>query len=271
MKKMWCILILVLCCVFVVSCDDSGNNNPSGEHQHEWSELACGSKQYCLTCGEEKGEVTEHKWSEPVCEQKQICLICGKAQADKIEHEWSEPVCEQKQICSRCGEESDEAIQHTTEKGNCERCGEYYISKDNQIADENARHEKALTDLYDHYSALYDSHYNNYETYSALVSYPESYIYSRMTTLVSTISDLQYKATMASLDKSYQGQLKYNGLKRQLEEAQAEYNTLLQEQSYYNQINSSYESMIAVQNQYDIAKENENKLHEENIAKIEAQ
>jgi len=283
MRKFLPLLCCIMMLLLLVACDNSHNvqqdesndiqtGNPNTEneeiHQHEWSALVCGSKQYCLICNEEKEDIVEHKWSEPVCEQKQICLICGKTQKDKVEHEWSEPICEQKQVCKKCNEQSENIVSHTTDRGNCERCGEYYISKDNQIADENARHEKVLADLYEHYSALYDSHYNNYETYSALVSYSESYIYSRMATLRSSISDLQFKVTMASLDQSYQGQLKYNNLKRQLDEAEAEYNILVQEQSYYNQINSSYESMIAVQNQYNIEKENENKLHEENLAKI---
>ena len=74
MKKICVILLLAICLFSAVACDSSGN----GEHQHEWSELACGSKQHCLTCGEEKGEIIDHRWSEPVCDQKQICLICGK-------------------------------------------------------------------------------------------------------------------------------------------------------------------------------------------------
>ena len=274
MKKMFSILVLVLCCILFASCD--GNENTpsnettlsSGEHQHEWSERVCGSKQHCLICNEEKGEIIEHRWSEPVCEQKQICLICGKAQAEKVEHEWSDPVCEQKQVCSKCNEKSQTVISHTTDRGTCERCGKYYISKENQIIDENKRHEQALVDLEEHYSALYDSHYNNYVVYSSMVSHSESYINSRMSTLISTISKLQSDVFIASLDSSYQGQLKYNSLKKQLDEAQTEYNALMQERSYYNQINSSYESMNAVQNQYDIAVEQENQLHEDNLIKI---
>ncbi len=268
MKKICLLLLCVICCLSIISCDTNTLSNMNGEHQHEWSALACGSNQKCLTCGEEKAEVTDHKWSEAVCGQKQICLICGKAQEHKIEHEWSEAICGQKQTCLKCNEQSENIVPHTTERGVCERCGVEYVSKENQIADENARHEKALADLESQYSALYDSHYNEYVQYSSMVTVSESYVNSRLISLISIISELEFDVTMASLDKSYSGQLKYNRLSQELAEAKLEQSNLQQEQSYYNRINSSYESMNAVQNQYNSKVAQENALHEENLAKI---
>ena len=244
MKKLLGIFILVFCCVFIIACDNSENNTPNEEHQH--------------------------RWSEPICEQKQICLICGKAQATKIEHEWSDPVCEQKQVCSKCNEESQNVVSHTTERGTCGRCGEYYISKENQIADENTRHENKVIEIYNAYSTAYDNYDRQANTYYAYLTHSESYVSSQISSLNSQAANLQTKISIAQLDTSASGRARVRELQNQLSSVQNQLNGYLTEQSYWRQYNTCIENLNYLNSKYDQDIAAENQLHEQNLAKINA-
>lgn len=71
MKKICALCLFVLCAFLAVSCDNAYGVS-SGTHQHEWSKLVCGSKQYCLTCGEQSENITTHRINNGVCQ------ICGQ-------------------------------------------------------------------------------------------------------------------------------------------------------------------------------------------------
>ncbi len=271
MKKICLLLLCVICCLSIISCDTNTLSNKSGEHQHEWSALACGSKQKCLTCGEEKAEVTDHKWSEAVCEQKQICLICGKAQEHKIEHEWSEAVCGQKQTCLKCNEQSENIVPHTTERGVCEICGIEYVSKENQIADENARHETAKAEIYNEYSNTYDTYNAQAQILYSQITYFEDYVYSQISYYDGKIADVQTKLTVAKLDNSAAGQLRVRQLTDELTEYQNQRSFFIIERSNWQQYKTMIERINQLNNEYDRKIEAENQLHKDNIDKINAQ
>lgn len=276
MKKVLVILLLICSCVSLFACGNSNGNNINGSsngtnanHQHNWSQPYCGTKQKCLTCGEEENDVVEHNFSEPICEQNQICLICGKSQS--ISHDWSDPVCEEKQICLRCNEESKTAISHTSDDGYCTRCGTYYTSKEKLIEEENARYESRKTELYDAYVAEYERLEKRAEGYYKNITHSESYVGSQLAYLDNQIS-ITIK-NIASLSGSIGGSAlsQKKAYEQKLENLQAERNEYAREQMYWGFFNDCLDEIEALNNKYeqDIAKEEQ--IHQNNLKNINNQ
>ncbi len=171
-------------------------------------------------------------------------------------------------MCVYCNLQNTEKISHTTERGTCERCGEYYISKENQIIDENLRHEKALNDLYSDYSSQFDYLESRANYYYNNIDYQKSYVNSQCTYYSSQVSNLKTKLAIAKLDTSSAGKAKVREIEAQLSEAQSEYNYFIAQQQSWAQYDSYCNQLESLNSQYDSNKNKENKLHLDNLEKI---
>lgn len=274
MKKVLVVLILVFTCLFLFACGNPNGNNSSGSsnetsagHQHSWSQPYCGTKQKCLTCGEEKKDIVEHNFSEPICEQNQICLICGKSQP--ISHDWSDPVCEEKQICLRCNEESKTAVSHTSDDGYCTRCGKYYTSKEKLIEEENARHESRKTELYDAYIAEYERLEKRAEGYYENITHSESYVTSQLAYLDNQISITI--RNIASLSTAVGSSAQKKAYEQKLANLQAERSEYVREQTYWGYFNDCLDEIEALNNKYEQDIAEEEQIHQNNLANINNQ
>ena len=121
-----------------------------------------------------------HEWSVERCGEYQYCVICKINNTVLIQHNYSKEKCNEKQYCLRCDYTKDEVIKHTTEDGLCERCGEYYISKENKIKKENLRHENKIKELNESYNTEYSYNYNRAKAIGSYIIHSRSYVVNRI-------------------------------------------------------------------------------------------
>ncbi|MDE7191620.1 MAG: hypothetical protein K2O35_04070 [Clostridia bacterium] len=163
-------------------------------------------------CGTQDSNNHIHQWSEEVCGERQHCLICNLSNSFIAEHNWSTPKCGQKQKCLRCSVENDVLLSHTTDDGVCDRCGEYYISKEKAIVIENTRYQQVIQSLEDEYNTSLENLNLKAKEYKVHIIHTESYINSRLTEIANKLSTLRTELAIAKWDTSLSGKNKVQKL-----------------------------------------------------------
>lgn len=219
-------------------------------------------------CGTPDSNNHVHQWSEEVCGERQYCLICNISNSFIVEHNWSASICEQKQKCLRCNVENDILIPHTTDDGFCDRCGQYYISKEKAIANENVRHQQALKSLEEEYNTSLDNLNSKANEYKAHTIHTESYISSRLTEIANKLSTLRTELATAKLDTSLSGKNKVQKLQAEITDLETEQTNLITEKNYWSKYKGIQESIKSLILSYNNKIKQENKVHAENTDKI---
>ena len=113
MKKiLTAICLILLCALFIVSCDSSSNyednnngyddNYVSPNHDeteevpdstdclsHNWVSATCTKPKTCSTCGETVGySLLEHDWNNATCTKPKTCSTCGETQGKPEGHDY---------------------------------------------------------------------------------------------------------------------------------------------------------------------------------------
>ena len=102
MKKiLTAICLILLCALFIVSCDISsnyeGNNNGYDDNyvspKHDETEEVPDSTD-CLS----------HNWASATCTNPETCSTCGLTVGYSLGHDWNDATCTKPKTCSTCGE-----------------------------------------------------------------------------------------------------------------------------------------------------------------------
>lgn len=186
-------------------------------------------------------------------------------------HQWSNEVCGEKQKCQLCYVEKEIIVSHTTDNGICERCGQYYISKDNAIANENARHQQTLQNIEEEYNTSYEKFNLKANEYKSHIIHSETYITSRLSEIANRLSILRTELALLQSDTSLSGKNQAQKIQLEINNLEKEQTNLIIEKNYWSKYKSIQESTNSLKSTYKNKLEQENKLHEENIDKINAQ
>lgn len=112
MKKiLTAICLILLCALFIVSCDISSNyednnngyddNYVSPKHDeteevpdstdclsHNWVSATCTKPETCSTCGLTVGYSLGHDWNDATCTKPKTCFTCGETQGEPEGHDY---------------------------------------------------------------------------------------------------------------------------------------------------------------------------------------
>ena len=148
MKKiLTAICLILLCALFIVSCDISSNyednnngyddNYVSPNHDeteevpdstdclsHNWVSATCTKPETCSTCGLTVGYSLGHDWNDATCTKPKTCSTCGETVGySLLEHDWNNATCTKPKTCSTCGETDGEPRGHDYRNYGDYKCG----------------------------------------------------------------------------------------------------------------------------------------------------
>lgn len=99
MKKLLCLILVLLCAVTLTACC-----------RHTWNEATCETPKTCAECGETEGEPLGHTWQEAACETPKTCSACGLTEGEALGHTWQEATTEAPKTCAACAATEGERI-----------------------------------------------------------------------------------------------------------------------------------------------------------------
>ncbi len=196
------------------------------------------------------------------------CKDCGNSYTEVIKamgHNWKNATCTAPKQCQGCGQTDGAALGHSIQNGTCVRCG---LKDDTEekaaIVAENERHNTEIAEIEGRYDASISV---NEETIDSLkaqygISYvsSKSYYQNRESSVRTEITNLSYKLAYSS-SAAEQARLKkeINSLKEELTEINICLRIIdLQDENDY------------LETQRDAAIAQENRIHKQNLADIEA-
>ena len=198
-------------------------------------------------------------------EKIEECTLCGKQRKTKIRsgHKYEYAGCLEYEECSVCGERNDVFVKHSTNNGYCSLCGDYFVSKEIQMSNEYARHEKALANLKSSYDNEIRSINSSINIYKASCIYSKSECISKISSINSQISSKQ-----AAMNSATNANDRMN-LQLQIQNLNSQKSQYQRDLDAWNKIESLQSSKTSKENEYQSNVRKENDLHAANLKKIE--
>lgn len=100
MKKKLSVLMLLICCLLVLS----------GCCSHEWYAATCEAPKTCSKCGETEGEALGHTWVDATCAAPKTCSTCHATEGAALGHTWVDATTEAPKTCIACAATEGERI-----------------------------------------------------------------------------------------------------------------------------------------------------------------
>ena len=91
MKKLLCLILVLLCAVTLTACC-----------RHVWNEATCETPKTCSECGETEGEALGHSWQDATCETPKTCVTCALTEGEALGHNWQDATTEAPKTCTNC-------------------------------------------------------------------------------------------------------------------------------------------------------------------------
>ena len=102
MKKLLCLLLVMIISISLVACDTGNDSKTEKESEPKANETL-------EKCPENKNGI--HDWDEATCEEPAKCDECGAYKDDKLgNHSWEPANCTQPATCYHCGECKDDKL-----------------------------------------------------------------------------------------------------------------------------------------------------------------
>ena len=255
MKKLYYSLFLLLSfsCVILSSCDSSKHGEATCKHDYEISEYVE------ATCKSDGYKI-------------EICTLCEKEKKTKYytSHNYTYNNCLDYEKCSYCKAKNDVFVYHSTNNGTCEKCGEYFVSKDIQLTKENNRHTLALQKL----KSSYDMDLQEIELEITLsksaCTYSKSECSSKISSLDSQIRKKESELNNLNGSTSPTASADRINLQLQIQKLQTERSRYQEVLKKWNSIESLENRKHTLSNKYHSDVKKENSLHASNLAKIDA-
>ena len=248
MRKLYYYLFLLLAfsCVIFTSCD-------SCKHEYEMSEYVE------ATCKSDGYKI-------------ELCTICGKEKKTEYNssHNYTYNKCLDYEMCSYCNIKNDVFVYHSTNNGTCTKCGEYFVSKDNQLTMEYSRHTQALQTLKSSYDMDLQSLESKIRSYKASCIYSRSECTSKISSLNSQISQKESELNKLIGSTSSMAQANKINLQLQIQNLQSEKSRYQEVLNKWNYIDSLENQKYTLSNKSYSDVEKENSLHTSNLVKINA-
>lgn len=211
---------------------------------------------------------------EATCEKdgfiERTCTECGDIESEVLpaEHQYVIADCLSYMECKYCKKQNDVFVYHTTDRGICDLCGEHFISKANQLYDEEIRHQKAMTSLQTSYESQIRKIESRISSTQSSCIYSEAECRSKISELNSEISSLEYE--ISHLGSGSINSAKKVNLRMKIQNLETEKSKWQEYLNRYSTLRSLELQKLSIEDDYYDAVDAEYAKYNRNIARIEA-